>query len=155
MYSNNGKFIKDILVGEKIYITDHKHIAIFGSKDYTGFGESSVNSYMYGKDVGITADNKFFADSNAGSNLSSKQYVHIESGSSTPNHGSDNGAGVEIVSKNGNAVLSSEGNNSTTVKSTNYVNLNSGKGVTVNNISYGTTLPSTGIEGQIFFKLIS
>lgn len=154
MHWNNGKFHESITVGGIVYITDHKHVAIFGTKDYTGYGESDTHSYIYGKDVGITASNKFYSDSTAGSNLWSKQYIHIEAGSGSANHGSDSGTGIEIVSKNGAALVSSEGY-STTIKSTNYVNLNSGSGITINNVSYGTSLPSSGVEGQIFFKLIS
>lgn len=163
MHWNNGTVHKSLTVGEKVYITDHKHAAIFGAKDYIGYGESGINSYMYGKDIDLIANNKFYADSNAGSNLWSKQYIRIEAGSSSANHGSDSGSGVEIVSKNGAALLSAEGY-TTTVKSTNknvditagtYINLNGGTGITVNSTSYGTSLPSSGTEGRVFFKLIS
>ena len=154
MYFNNGRFIEDITVGGKVYITDHKHTAISGDYNYTQFGESSINSIIRGDDISSIANNKSYSDSTNGSNLWSKQYIHIESSSGEPNHGSINGNGVEIVSKNGEMLVSSE-SHSTTIKSTNYVNLNSGTGITVNNISYGTSLPSSGVEGQIFFKLIS
>ena len=163
MHWNNGKFHQDITVGGVVYITDHKHAAISGTKDYTQYGEPDVHSYVYGKDVGLVANNKFFADSNAGSNLWSKQYIHIEAGSSSANHGSNNGSGIEIISKNGVALFSAEGYD-TTIKSNNnavnitagtYVNLNGLSGITINNSSYGTSLPTSGVEGRVFFKLIS
>ena len=154
MHWSSGKFHKDVTVGGTLYTTDHKHVGIYGTKDYTQFGELSVNSYLQGNDVGITANNKFFADSNAGSNLWSKQYIRIESGS-TANHGSENGSGIEIVSKNGEALFSAEGY-AATVKSSTYVNLNGATGITINNSSYGTTLPTSGnTEGRLYFKLIS
>lgn len=154
MHWNNAKIDKDITIGGTAYITDHKHVAIFGTKDYTQYGEPDVHSYVYGKDVGIVANNKFFADSNAGSNLWSKQYVRIEAGSSSANHNSDSGAGIEIVSKNGAALLKSEGY-AINITAGTYLNLNSNSGITINNVSYGTSLPSSGVEGQVFFKLIS
>ena len=164
MHWNNGRFHESVTVGNKVFMTDHKHIAIFGTKDYTGYGESGINSYMYGKDIGIIANNKFYSDSNSGSNLWSKQYIHIEAGSNYANHGSDNGTGIEIVSKNGPAILSAE-SNSATIRSNNnsvninagtYVNLNGGSGIVINNTSYGTSLPTSGnTEGRVYFKLIS
>lgn len=154
MYCNSGRFITDVTIGGCLYITDHKHKAVYGDKNSINYGESEINSYVYGKDIGLTANSKLFADSSNGTNLGSKQYVHIESGSNSINHSSGSGSGIEIVSKNGDTLVNSEGY-STTVKSTNYVNLNSGSGITVNNVSYGTSLPSSGVEGQIFFKLIS
>lgn len=154
MYCNSGRFINNATIGGCLYITDHKHKAVYGDKDNIKYGESEINSCIYGKDIGITASNKLFTDSIYGTNLGSKQYVHIESGSNSINHSSGSGFGIEIVSKNGDTLVNSEGY-STTIKSTNYVNLNSGSGITVNNISYGTSLPSSGVEGQIFFKLIS
>lgn len=109
MQWNNGRIHGDITVGGKVYSTDHKHVAIFGTKDYTGFGELGINSYMYGKDVGIKANNQFHVDSVAGSSIRSDKYV----------------------------------------------NINGVSGITIGSSSYGPTLPSTGVEGQIFFKLIS
>lgn len=163
MHWNNGKFHESITVIDKVYITDHKHSAIYGGKDFIGYGESGINSYMYGKDIGLAANNKFYSDSTAGSSVWSKKYVHIEAGSTTANHGSDSDTGIVIVSKNGAALLSAEGYN-TDVKSTNkavnisagtYINLNGTSGITINNSSYGTSLPTSGTEGRIFFKLIS
>lgn len=154
MHWDNGRIHKDLTVGNRVYITDHKHIAIFGTKDYTGYGEQTVNSYIYGKDVAITANNKFYSDSMVGSNLWSKQYIHIEAGSDTTNHGSDNGVGIEIVSKNGPAVINAN-NNPVNITAGTYVNLNGTSGITINNSSYGTSLPSSGVEGRMFFKLIS
>lgn len=145
----------NLSVGDTIYITEHRHKAVYGDENSIKYGELEVNSYVYGKNVGLTADNKLFADSTKGTNLGSNKYVRIESGFNAVNHTStSSGFGIEIVSKNGDTLVSSEGH-STTVKSTKYVNLNSGSGVTINNVSYGTTLPSSGVEGQIFFKLIS
>lgn len=187
MHWSNGKFHETITVVDRMYITDHKHIAVYGTKDYTGFGETGINSYLYGKDVGVTANNKYYSDSQAGSNLWSKKYIRLEAGSSEANHGSENGSGIEIVSKNGKVLLSAEGYEAT-IKSTSsgvsisagsnlnmnagtyanvtaktyanitagsYINLNAGSGIVVNNGSYGTSLPSYGTEGQMFFKLIS
>lgn len=164
MHWNNGKFHKDLTVGGVVYTTDHKHVAIFGTKDYTQYGEPDVHSYLYGKDVGVVANNKFFADSNTGSNLWSKQYIRIEAGSGSANHGSDSGTGIEIISKNGDALLSADGyaatvksiNNAVNITADTYVNLNGKTGITINNASYGTELPTTGnVEGRVFFKLIS
>lgn len=155
MHWSNGKFHKDVTVGGTLYTTDHKHVGIYGTKDYTQFGEPSVHSYLQGKDVGVVADNKFFADSKAGSNLWSKKYIHIEAGSDSPSYTSTNGSGLEFVSKNGEAIFRAEGH-AATVKSTSYVNLNGGTGITINNSSYGNTLPTTGnVEGRVYFKLIS
>lgn len=164
MHWSNGRFHENIVVGKTIYITDHKHIAVFGGKDYTEYGESSIHSYIKGKNVGITASNKFFADSTAGSNLWSKEYIHIESGSNTANHERTNrDNGIEIVSKKGNIFINTEvneinihsNNNSINLEAGEYVNINSGNGITINNVSYGTSLPGSGVEGEIFFKLIS
>lgn len=164
MHWNNGKFYKDVTVGGVLYTTDHKHIAVFGATDYTQYGELNVNSYMHGKEVGLVANNKFFADSEIGSNLWSKQYIRLEAGSTSANHSSESGSGIEIVSKNGNALFSAE-NNAVVIKSTGnavnidagtYVNLNASTGITINNASYGTSLPTSGnVEGRLYFKLIS
>lgn len=154
MHWDNGKFHKDITVGGTVYITDHKHVGIFGAKDYTQYGEPTVHSYLYGNDIGIVANNKFFADSNAGSNLWSKQYIHIEAGSTSANHGSSNGTGIEIISKNGPTLINSD-SNAVNITAGTYINLNGGAGITINNSSYGTSLPSSGVEGRVFFKLIS
>lgn len=164
MHWNNGKFHDCITVNNTVYITDHKHIAIHATKDSTEYGQTSINSYIYGKDVGVTANSKFFADSNSGSNLWSKQYVRIEAGSNSANHGSDSGSGIEIVSKNGNALFNADGydvnitstNKAVNINAGTYINLNAGTGITVNNKNYGSILPTTGnVEGRVYYKLIS
>ena len=162
MHWNNGMFHESITVKDVIYITDHKHIAITGTKDYTWYGESNIDSCMFGKNIGIVSENKLYSDSYTGSNLWSKQYIRIEAGSTTANHNSDSGKGIEIVSKNGALLLNGDGY-ATNVRSTNevnitagtHLNLHSNSGITINNVSYGTSLPASGTEGQIFFKLIS
>lgn len=122
MHWSNGRFHENILVGQTIYVTDHKHVAVFGTTDYTGFGEYGINSNMYGKDITITSNQN-----------------------------------LNINSNNGDIIINSNGDNkSTYIKSANYVNIHGDKGITVNNVSYGTSLPTTNnVEGRVFFKLIS
>ena len=49
-----------------------------------------------------------------------------------------------------------EAQNNVNIESINgYLNLSGNSGIIINNSNYGTTLPTTGVEGQIFFKIIS
>lgn len=109
MHWSNAKINKDITVAGKIYITDHKHIAIFGTKDYVGFGYGELNSNIYGKVITVSGASKV--------NISAASDINISASS--------------------------------------YLNLEGFSGITVGRYSYGTTLPSSGVEGQVFFKLIS
>jgi uncharacterized protein (DUF2345 family) len=64
MHWNNGKFHENITVGQTVYVTDHKHIAIHGTKDYTTFGEYETKSNIYGKSIAITANDEVSIQSN-------------------------------------------------------------------------------------------
>lgn len=153
MHWNNGRFHGDITVGKTIFITDHKHVAILGTKDYTSFGDTITNTNMYGKNINIDSSNKLTAGSKTGSNLWSNEYIRIESGVVAPD--ANDGNGIKIASSNGNISIITNNSDSINIDSGNYLNLKSKNGITVNNVSYGTTLPTSGVEGQIFFKLIS
>ena len=107
MHWNNAKFHKNVTVGGVVYSTDHKHVAIFGTKDYTGFGESSVHSYIYGKDVGITASNTFFADSVEGSYVRSQKNVNIQAGTYVNLNGA---SGITVNNSNYGTSLPTTGN---------------------------------------------
>ena len=134
MHWNNGRFHESILVGEKVYMTDHKHIAIYGTKDYTQFGELNVNSYLYGNSIEVSANDNITSTSTNDTNVFAKN-INITSSNDANIKSTDNN--VNIVAKN-------------------YINLTSDKGITINNVGYGTTLPtSNNTEGKIFFKLIS
>lgn len=96
MHWSNGKFHKDIIVGEKVFITDHKHVAISGNDTSITFGDlnNGIFTKLYGNNVQIDAKE--------------------------------------------------------------YVDLRGNKGITISNISYGTTLPEeNNVEGRVFFRLIS
>ena len=65
----------NLSVGDTIYITEHRHKAVYGDENSIKYGELEVNSYVYGKNVGLTADNKLFADSTKGTNLGINTFV--------------------------------------------------------------------------------
>ena len=65
MYWNNGRFHKNITIGEEIgtvYVTDHKHIAIYGTKEYTHYGETNIDSRLNGKKINIAASDNLQLD---------------------------------------------------------------------------------------------
>ena len=121
-------------------------MAISGTIDTIQFGQADINTDVQGKNIAIYASEKYISNSIDGSDMYSKQHIHIESGENNYNIEYDNDPGIQIVSKNGPTLISSN----------TYVELNAGTGIVVNNNNYGTSLPTTGnTEGRIFFKLIS
>ena len=127
MHWNNGRFHEDITVGNRVYITDHKHIAISGGYNSITFGESSVDANLYGKNILIKT-----TASNTSIDIDAVKNLNLKSGT--------------------NATIES---GTVNVDAGTYLNLKSGTGITVTSASYGTSLPSSGTTGQIFFKLIS
>jgi uncharacterized protein (DUF2345 family) len=57
MHWNNGHFDESILVHYYVYVNRYKHIAIYGGDNYTEFGDNVVDTYMYGKSIGINSYN--------------------------------------------------------------------------------------------------
>lgn len=167
MYCNNGKFHEYITVGTNIYMTDHKHIGILGHKDYTQFGELETTSYVYGKNVNVVGYNNVLIDSQKSTavrcedgpiEIIAAKSLDMNSGI-TMNIKSDSsiniraGSEMHVLSTNASEIKSFTKNVDINAKT--YINLNAENGITVPESCYGTTLPSTGVEGQVFFKLIS
>ena len=127
MHWKNGKFHENIVVGTIVHITDHKHVAISGGSNYIEFGENSINTNVRGNNIDITANKKLTANASNG---------------------------IEVNAKGGDMLLkSSQGE--VNIDANRYFNINAQSGITINNKNYGTTLPSSGVQGQIFLKLLS
>ena len=155
MHWNNGRFHENITVGKTIYITDHKHVAVFGDSNYVGYGSAKVDSYVYGKNVVIDAAVKGCIKSQDGNSIQSKKFILIQAGSNLTDYKLYNGLGIELNSNEHSTTIKSTDNTVNIIAGT-HINLSSNHGVTLNNISYGTTLPTdNNVEGKIFFKLIS
>ena len=177
MHWNNGKIHESITVSERVYITDHKHSAICGGKDFIEYGQLDINTVIFGNNMDIISNDKMHLYSDGGIDALTSKYVKIISG--TDNIDITNDIGIDIVSKNGTldivgdgyeVTIQSNNNNINVLSSDNifissdsntnittgeYINLNAGKGITISNVNYGTSLPLTGVEGRVFFKLIS
>lgn len=153
MHWSSGNFQGTVTVGKRIYITDHKHLAISGGYNYTTFGIGDTDSNLVGNNVEIVANNKLSSYSFEGTRSWSKKYVRIESGSNE-NMPYDESLGIQIISKNGPIAIVVDENPVNIIGGT-YINLIGNTGITIGPSSYGTSLPSSGVEGQVFFKLIS
>lgn len=127
MHWKGGHFEAPVTIDETLFITEHKHYAIRGIVDKTIFGDNSVNTEIIGKNI----------------NEISQGYYKVDAGTS-----------VEINAKNGTGTLKSTGNINISSSGAK-VNINGKTGITVGSYSYGTGLPGSGSEGEIFFKLIS
>lgn len=81
MHWNNGKFHEHITVGDKIYITDHRHVAISGTYNFTQFGESTIDTHIEGKNILINSNNNVNIRANSYINLSSNNGITINNSS--------------------------------------------------------------------------
>ena len=117
---------------------------------YWNNGTFYENVTIYGKLY--TSDHKHLAISG-----NKNGTIFGESGAKTflRGNGIDINSVDTINSASTNETTISSINQSVNLKASKYVNLNGTSGITVSSSSYGTTLPSTGTEGQVFFKLIS
>ena len=163
MYCNNAKINEDLIVGEKISITDFKHTAVYGELNYTQFGEMDVDSHLKGKNIKSTAKELYISESDGNSTFANK-FIRLQSGG-TPYHG-DNSivAGITLIANNDIIMQSSGdenniriiGGNDVQISSNSKLRLYQNKGITVDGSVYGTSLPTDNNEnGRIFFKLIS
>lgn len=135
MHWNNGKFHENITVGQTVYITDHKHIAISGGINFVEFGESVVNTNVKGNNITITANRKLSANASDGIEIIAK------------------GGDMLIQSSQGEVNINADSN--LNINANGYFNITAQNGITVNPKNYGTSLPNSGVTGQIFLKLLS
>lgn len=142
MHCNNGKFHEYITVGTNIYMTEHKHVGILGNVNYTQFGEYGINSYLVGNDVDVDGNKILVQGQNSIYITSPKGPIDLDAKQS-----------LSMTSEDITSIKSM--NKSVNINAKTYVNLNAESGITVPESCYGTTVPSSGVEGQVFFKLIS
>lgn len=156
MHWDNGRFHKDLIVGESIYLTDYKFNGISGSISAITFGDSTVRSNLYGKNITIEAAEN--------ANLKANGTVEIEAndiGVMSNNNIGIRSKTASIVTDVDLGIQSNKVNiistgNDINIESAQNIKLNVGNAITISSTNYGTTLPTTGnSEGRIFFKLIS
>ena len=161
MHWETGEFHKNVLFETEAYITPHKHLAISGSATTVYFGNRKSNTTLFGRNTRVYAEDTISLEAVETITENAKK-VCIETNNYSIIDDSCSiiltaGRAMSLNAKNHINIKSHE--SAVNIASKSHISLTPGTSIIITdynrNVIYGPSLPNTGEEGRIFFKLIS